>query len=34
MDSHLLLTVHESWGGEEAADVLAAFKKVETAYLK
>jgi dTDP-4-amino-4,6-dideoxygalactose transaminase len=34
MDSHMLLTVHESWGGEEAADILAAFKKVETAYLK
>ena len=34
MDSHMLLTVHESWGAEESADILAAFKKVETAYLK
>ena len=33
MDSHMLLTVQESWGADEASDILAAFKKVETAYL-
>ena len=33
MDSHMLLTVHESWGTDEAADILAAFRKIETAYL-
>ena len=34
MDSHMLLTVHEGWGADEAADILTAFKKVESAYLR
>jgi perosamine synthetase len=31
---HVQLTVNESWGDDEVADILTAFKKVENAYLK
>ena len=34
IDAHFNLTIYESWADEEEADILAAFKKVEAAYLK
>jgi perosamine synthetase len=33
MDNYFNLTIFESWGEEEAKAIVAAFKKVETAYL-
>jgi len=33
-DAQFNLGVHESWGDREIADTLAAFRKVEAAYLK
>ena len=32
MDNYLNLTIYESWGEEEAKNIVAAFKKVEVAY--
>ncbi len=32
--SHFNLTVYESWGEAEIADIVSAFKKVEAVYLK
>ena len=34
MATHFRMTLHESWGDQEVADILAALKKVEHAYLK
>lgn len=33
MDNYFNLTISESWGEQEAKDIVAAFKKVENAYL-
>ena len=34
IDAHFNLSLYESWRDREVADILAAFKKVEAAYLK
>ena len=33
-ESHFLLHIHENFGTQEVADIVAALRKVETAYLK
>ena len=34
LETHVSLAIHESWGDEEAADILTAFSKVERAFLR
>lgn len=33
-ESHFIMSIHENWGEQEAADVVAALAKVEAAYLR
>jgi dTDP-4-amino-4,6-dideoxygalactose transaminase len=33
-ETHVSLAIHESWGDQEAADILTAFAKVERAFLR
>jgi hypothetical protein len=33
-ERHCVMSIHENWGEQEVADVVAALAKVEAAYLR